>query len=423
MQSLISIAGATGTVTPAKTGGIAGQEANDMMTGSTEISFAAILQRGIATPAAAAVPGSASLPGGKDLPDTGKSAETALDILPGEPAETEMPHPLAEPVAGEILAEIPVVAAVVVSPRQSAPESGDIPTPTTEKARQAVPVPVPTKLALSDVSVLPNPVSEISQKPELPVIKVPVVPVTNPEERAARAAQFLPLQEEHRLPARETIQRRSASIGRADLLLVPQMAPVPSVSTSAFLPAEGTAPAMQISFANPGQIAAPIMQGSNLSAQQPRDFGALIDRLASSRDAAAPAGAGTVRIALPHAEFGAVTMRFDQSGGNLAIGVSSADPTFAPTVRAALAGELAQNDQPKDQTRDQPREQQRGQGQSADTAGGNSPNGQSQSRGNPEARGISQSPPTFARGEDARAEQFATEAQHARPANGRGLYI
>ncbi len=394
-----------------------------MMAGSADISFAAILQQGIAMPEAAAVSGKADLPGGKDLPDSGKAIEPALDIFPGEPAETALPRPSAEPVSGQILAEVPVVAAMIVSPLQPAPELGDGPVTTTEKARQAVPTPVITKSALSDVSILPISVSEMTQKPELPVIKVPTFAVTNPDERAARAAQFLPVPEEQRLPARETIQRRAASIGRADLLLVPQAVPMPGVATSALLPAEGAAPAMQISFANLGQIAASQGQGADLSAQQPRDFGALIDRLVSSRDAAAPAGGGTVRIALPHSEFGAVAMRFDQSGGNLAIGVSSADPTFAPAVRAAMAGELAQNDQPKDQTRDQAKEQQRAQGQSADTAGGNSTNGQSQSRGNPEARGPSQSPTQFVRGEDPRADQSSTEAQHARPANGRGLYI
>lgn len=422
MQSLISIAGPTGTALPAKTGGIAGQEAAEMMAGSAEISFAAILQQGIAMPEAAAVSGKAHLPGGKDLPDSGKAIEPALDILPGDPAETALPRPSAEPVPGQILAEIPVVAAMIVSPLQPAPELGDGPVTTTEKARQAAPTPIITKSALSDVSILPISVSEMTQKPELPVIKVPTLAVTNPEESTARAVQFLPASEQ-RLPARETIQRRAASIGRADLLPILQAVPMPGAATSALLPAEGVAPAMQISFANLGQIAAPQGQGADLSAQPPRDFGALIDRLASSRDAAAPAGGGTVRIALPHAEFGAVAMRFDQSGGNLAIGVSSADPTFAPAVRAALAGELAQNDQPKDQTRDQAREQQRAQGQSADTAGGNSTNGQSQSRGNPEARGPSQSPTPFVRGEDPRADQSSTKAQHARPANGRGLYI
>lgn len=394
-----------------------------MMAGSAEISFAAILQQGIATPAAAAGPGKADLPGGKGLPDSGKAIETALDNLPGGPAEADMPRHSADTVSGQILAEIPIVAAMIVSPLQPAPEFGDGPATTTEKARQAAPTPIITKSALGDVLILPVPVSEMTQKPELPVIKVPTLAVTNPEERAARAAQFLPAPEEQRLPARETIQRRAASIGRADLLPIPQAVPMPGVATSALVAAEGVAPAMQISFANLGQIAASQGQGADLSAQQPRDFGALIDRLASSRDAAAPAGGGTVRIALPHAEFGAVAMRFDQSGGNLAIGVSSADPTFAPAVRAALAGELAQNDQPKDQPRDQPREQQRAQGQSAETAGGNSTNGQSQSRGNPEARGPSQSPTLFARGEDAGADQTSTKEQHARPANGRGLYI
>ncbi|MGB7407800.1 MAG: hypothetical protein WA908_04790 [Pontixanthobacter sp.] len=86
----------------------------------------------------------------------------------------------------------------------------------------------------------------------------------------------------------------------------------------------------------PGNVTAPSPSTSQPS-DQPRDFAALMDRLVQAREATNSSSAGTAKIALPHAEFGGVTMRFDTSGGNLAVGVSSNDPSFSPTIRAALA--------------------------------------------------------------------------------------
>ncbi len=77
-------------------------------------------------------------------------------------------------------------------------------------------------------------------------------------------------------------------------------------------------------------------------AEQPRDFGALIDRLVQAREASGSTTSASVRMSLPHADFGALTMRLDHAGGNLTVGVTSADPAFAPAARAALAdGALA----------------------------------------------------------------------------------
>lgn len=424
VQSLISIASPVGAVMPAKTGGFAEQGALEPVSGSAEISFAAIFQQGVAPITAPAVPGKPVLPGGKILPDSGNSADAALQILSEGPTEPTMLPPATQLVAGQIVAEPAVLAAMAVPPQQSSREPDGEAAPTTQRAQQAALTLIPTKPGLAEVAVLPVSMPDLVQKPELPVIKAPVPPAANSEERAARAAQLVPAPEEQRLPARENAQRRVAPIGRADMLPVPQAAPMPGIAMGAFLQVEGAAPAIQISFAGPGQTAAPNQLGPDLSAQMPRDFGALIDRLASSREAAAPASGATLRIALSHAEFGSVAMRFDQSGGNLAIGVSSADPTFAPAVRAALASDLAHNDQTKDQPRDQPREHsQRGSGPGAENASGQSPQGQSQSRSNPEARGTHHSAARSAPGEAARADQSSANEHGARPANGRGLYI
>lgn len=81
-----------------------------------------------------------------------------------------------------------------------------------------------------------------------------------------------------------------------------------------------------------------------LSKQEaPLDFEALIDRLAQARDFARPSEA---RLAVNHAEFGAVTIRFENAapitsatgaGLGVAVTLRNADPDFSQAVQAALA--------------------------------------------------------------------------------------
>lgn len=422
MQPITSIASPLGIAAPTVAGGVAGQGGLEVAAGSAEISFAAIFEQGNAAGADPALAGKAALPPGKDLPDSGKLAEAAAEALPGETAELAMLRP-----AADIIASHPV-AAMAVMPPQSAHETGGEHAPRAERTPTPAATPSLSKIALADAAPLPISAPDTALKPEQPAIKTPPIPAADPVERAAQAVRFMPFREEQRAPAAEIGPRRAASAGRADTLPTQQTAAISGALTGVFLPAEGAAPAAQLSFANSGLAAAPNGLAVDLPAQQPRDFSALIDRLAASRDAAAPAGGGTLRIALPHTEFGVVAMRFDQSGGNLSIGVSSVDPAFAPAVRAALAGDAAQNDQPRDQPKDQPRDQPKDQqhrpsGQPGDSGAGNPSHGQSRPRGHPEARGSIHSAAPFAQGEGPHAATSSGNNHSARPAGGRGLYI
>ncbi len=68
------------------------------------------------------------------------------------------------------------------------------------------------------------------------------------------------------------------------------------------------------------------------------DFAALVDRLVEAREAGLPVqGPLAVAAALSHGEFGKVTLRFEQDGGNLSVAMASADPDFLPAVQAAAA--------------------------------------------------------------------------------------
>jgi len=71
-----------------------------------------------------------------------------------------------------------------------------------------------------------------------------------------------------------------------------------------------------------------------------QDMSALVDRLvearAAARSSSAPIGVAT---AVRHAEFGRVSLNFEQQDGKLSVSMASADPGFAPAAQAALAGQ------------------------------------------------------------------------------------
>ena len=97
------------------------------------------------------------------------------------------------------------------------------------------------------------------------------------------------------------------------------------------------APALSAPSAQIGTPAAPAP-----AQPAPQDFATLVDRLVEAREAAAPT---TVRAAIRHADFGTVSIGFDQpDDGRLTVRLNSADPDFAPAVQAAAAaGQSAMN--------------------------------------------------------------------------------
>lgn len=79
------------------------------------------------------------------------------------------------------------------------------------------------------------------------------------------------------------------------------------------------------------------------------DFATLVDTLNRAREEAEP---NTVRVSVAHADFGRVSMRFDQDDKGMTVAMSSADPGFARAVSAAdqAASTNTSADTPRDQT-------------------------------------------------------------------------
>jgi len=105
-------------------------------------------------------------------------------------------------------------------------------------------------------------------------------------------------------------------------------APLPSHQTLSAPPSS-----VQSDFATPAQ---PVQVASASSqAPSPVDITAALDRLVAARDALMPAEAA---LAIDHADFGEVSIRFEQSSdGRLSAELSAADPELQRAVTAAVA--------------------------------------------------------------------------------------
>lgn len=84
--------------------------------------------------------------------------------------------------------------------------------------------------------------------------------------------------------------------------------------------------------------AAPAIPGAApaIGAEPRQDFAALVERLVEARNAGA---AQSTHASIQHAEFGQVSLKFQQDGGALSVSMSSADPDFAIAAQAAMPAE------------------------------------------------------------------------------------
>lgn len=160
-------------------------------------------------------------------------------------------------------------------------------------------------------------------------------------------------------------------------------APVAPVADAALAAASAGAPAAQ-----PVEAGREAAQASVRPAPQRVDVATLVDTIARARDDAA--SLAPVAVALTHAEFGKVSLRFRNEDDGLAVSMSSADPGFAPAVAAAgqaaaTADMRQQQQQGTSPQQDGPRTDAQGRSNDAradmNSASGGSASGQAASNG------------------------------------------
>lgn len=104
----------------------------------------------------------------------------------------------------------------------------------------------------------------------------------------------------------------------------------PLLAAAPVVPAENGAPA-----------AAPVTVPTQN--ERPADFTQIVDRLIAARDAAGVDGqVQPLRVSLQHAEFGKISLKFEQDRQGLSVSMTSADPAFAQAVQANTQVKAAQ---------------------------------------------------------------------------------
>lgn len=275
---------------------------------------------------------------------------------------------VAAPVIPELAGLLPAETASAALPQdgKNLPEEAALPQPA-----QAAPLPLNVPLPAPALPQVPPPPAEDQESPAphhggRQMAATPPAPVTAGAARPAGAApasgatpgpaQPVLLQPEQSLP----IQPPPRPSGHRVLPLEP---PPPAILGSLQAPGRkgaGLSAAVSAAFAGADTFSAsqaasqpaaelagplaPVAPGpgnANPAALQPtvanpapHDFALLIDRLVAAREGALPHSA---TLALAHAEFGQVELRFASDADGLSVAFSSADPDFTRAVQAAAA--------------------------------------------------------------------------------------
>lgn len=284
---------------------------------------------------------------------------------------TETPDPPGATPAGPPVPVLPLLRAVrpldvaePVRPRASG-QASDEATSSTDEPTAAPPVAVPA-LVFAQAPAQPDPAGPVgSVSPGAPSAQsASAAPLLPPAIAAQLMGQTLPRpvgQAPADAPAAaigtstgdDTRTLRVAAVpaaatAQAQFTLASPAAPTahatlrlrPVVETSGAAPSDpGIASALPAPLAEPASILPNAATASTAPAGLPglgHSFAAVVDRLMAARDAVQADGAAQpVAVNLRHAEFGTVSVRFEQRADGLSVALASPDPDFARAVQAA----------------------------------------------------------------------------------------
>jgi hypothetical protein len=365
----------------------------------------------------------AGLPeGGKALPVT-VAGLAALPVVLGDDAvkagEADVPVPVTVPVTVRPVLLRSIVPAATARTVAKAADEADKPAETSDERESAASPDAPVTgfvgampvtilpLAEATVPVVPQDallpargaavqpaLAQAAVNPPTPTAPVAAAPPVAPavlstmferQDRQAPAAVTVSPAPVAREPASTAQALRAARVGTSAEDISVAARPVHAVkavlSQDAALPDDDTAVATATAvFVRADALPAPQDPKAPQAVARPEriDFATLVDSIARARDDGA-----TVSVAVAHAEFGKVSLRFENGDNGLSVAMSSADPGFA---RAVAASGQADGGTFNADSQQQTQQQQRsasgnGAGQSALTG-----DGSHQSRGNGSAR-------------------------------------
>jgi hypothetical protein len=253
--------------------------------------------------------------------ETGNILPTGLPLLPQSPSAPELPHGTSTNTAEEadgaeiegVLAQPPSLAVPFqLGAVQPAPQSGRGEAPRSNaSAAHSAAVQLPIALPGAEAGAVPAMARNLT------------ITVKTPAAQASEAASAAPSPGEPAAIAPVAAVKVSRGHSTIESVL-----PLPT-------PAQPAVAGPQLEpFASPAPIqtaAAP------MAAVSPTDLSAVLDRLVAAREALMPA---ETAFDIRHAEFGDISIRFEQSTqGMLSVELSGADPELQRAVTAAVASE------------------------------------------------------------------------------------
>lgn len=245
-------------------------------------------------------------------------------IIPAIAAIAAPLPPVAAPTDFEASATAAAPARSVPMPPPPAPGTGPQQQPQRAKSISPLPV-IPALASATDAS------PAVFAQYETP-LSAPL-PAQTPKDFTARVEiGTSPSSAPSSIPAPSAAPPSAAPTGLAtapqestDLPVEPRPGPASDLPGSAVSAAP--APAFPAAMAVPDTTPTP-------AANRPHDFAGLVDSLVAAREAAQPRA---VSVALAHAEFGQVNLRFKHDDGALSVTMNSADPDFARAASLAMA--------------------------------------------------------------------------------------
>lgn len=286
------------------------------------------------------------------LPDRGKQLPPTLPLASDE-APTDAPEsatpdkPRAKGRSCHLLPEAAVVLAAETAQPNTVPfltlpeapaETPAAATPPLTAISPAVITPPPADTledrhdqpaaSAARTHLLPDPpIARLIRAPQAAPIPIaaPLEPVSQLEAAPPAPPLLNPAPQQDVLPASVTAPLRQfqTTARRGEVRSEPSSAPL-DPAVSALLPPSESTPTP----------ATPSLRSLDVSAvSRPHDFAALVDRLVAAREAVQP---HSVSIALPHAEFGHVSLRFHRDEAGLSVSMASPDPDFARAASLAL---------------------------------------------------------------------------------------
>lgn len=298
--------------------------------------------------AKAAAAAAAQTATGNILPDAAISLAAfagGVAGTPGEPDEAGVAAKL------EFMADPALLASIFAAPERLAFETTNKPQAASANVvtqALALPQPAPAQI-MQDLAMAANVEPAANPAGAQPAVMAAVAMAKAAViELEPGAAPVLPADAAENVPSpvnvAANLQARGAipaiAAGQTHVAAIEPPAATPVPAPSKMVPEQSVTPELMTDIASPVMVrnadVAPLPEPAAPVRADPRaervDFATLVETLNRAREDASP---NTVRVSLAHADFGRVSMRFEQNDKGMTVAMNSADPGFARAVAAS----------------------------------------------------------------------------------------